>query len=132
MEAVSAEKLAKEVAEKIQIISDYVAISLYTDDEYDDTDPHEVLARKLIEEYEEYRWRHPDNDYTEMLVAQAINKATEVKDRELEREREEKEKLCKRIEFTHTFMKTRIEDSLTLRALLKDNQDLIDQIRLER
>jgi len=70
-------------------------------------------------------WQEASHRFIVERFNQAINKATQ-------RERERIDSLCRQLEFTNNFMKTRIEDSLTLRALLKDNQELVDQVRLER
>lgn len=88
----------------------------------------EVSAEKLAEEVANGWLRQSGNGTyipLKTYVRQALQTATQ-------REREEKERLCRQLEFTNTFMKTRIEDSLTLQALIKDNQELVDQVRLER
>jgi len=95
----------------------------------------EKLAEQVLDQFGE--WADPTNDSSAVVGFSIINErflncVTEAIQTATQRERERIDSLCRQLEFTNNFMKTRIEDSLTLRALLKDNQELVDQVRLER
>lgn len=79
----------------------------------------EKLAREVLEQHDS-----TISINLEFLITQAINKATEAKNRELEA-------ACRQLEFNINFLKTHM-DTGPSRQLVKDNQALIDQIRLER
>jgi len=112
MEEVSAEKLANRLAKKLSIFE------VIKDNPFNLVESEE----KVWAEYTEF------NDcpfrFREHLITQAINKATEAKNRELEA-------ACRQLEFTNNFLKTHM-DTGPSRQLVMDNQALIDQIRLER